>query len=227
MTRLLLTTFVLLIFVAHASTSVEAQEWQSLVRGDSLEGWTKVGGDATYAVKEGVITGKTGPGKNTFLTCGPFADFELEFEVKCDPGLNSGVQIRSHLYPEDTPQESNPKRIREKGEMFGYQCEIRADINGDHGCAGNFWDEGRRTRWLDEAVNAGEKQPAYKPGEWNRMRIIAKGNRIQSFVNGIAVADFVDDRDAEGILGLQVHSIKKGKGPFEVSWRKIRVRELK
>lgn len=227
MPRFLLPTLVLLAFVAQGMGTVAAQEWQSLIRGDSLEGWTKVGGDATYTVKGGVITGKTGPGKNTFLTCGPFADFELEFEVKCDPGLNSGVQIRSHLYSEDTPQESNPKRVREKDEMYGYQCEIRADINGENGCSGNFWDEGRRTRWLDETVDAAKKQSAYKPGEWNRMRILAKGDRIQSFVNDVAVADFVDDRDAEGILGLQVHSIGKGKGPFEVSWRNIRIRVLK
>ena len=39
-----------------------------------------MGGDATYTLQDGVITGRTGPGKNTFLTCGPFSDFELEFD---------------------------------------------------------------------------------------------------------------------------------------------------
>ncbi|MEO1524414.1 MAG: DUF1080 domain-containing protein [Planctomycetota bacterium] len=216
----------LFLLSSPSSDRANAQDWRSLIA-DGMEGWTKVGGEATYSFADGVITGRTGPGKNTFLTTGPFADFELEFEVKCDPGLNSGVQIRSHLYPQKTPQESNPKRIREKGEMNGYQCEIRADVNGEHGCAGNFWDEARRTKWLDETVKAEEKQSAYKPGEWNKMRIVAKGDRIQSFVNGIDVADFKDDRDSEGIIGLQVHAIKKGKGPFEVSWRNIRIREIK
>ena len=89
-----------------------------------------------------------------------------------------------------------------------------------------FWDEGRRTKWLDESVNAEEKQSAYKPGEWNKMRIVARGNRIQSFVNGVAIADFTDDRDGEGIIGLQVHSIKKGIGPFSVAWRNVRIREI-
>lgn len=203
-----------------------AEDWTVLSAGDSLEGWTKVGGEATYEIKDGVITGKTGLGKNTFLTKGPYADFVLEFDVKCDPGLNSGVQVRSHLYAEETPQESNPKRMREKGEMYGYQCEIRADINGDNGCAGNFWDEGRRTLWLDTTVNAAEKQAAYKAGDWNKFRIVAQGNRIRSFINGTPVADFTDDRDASGIIGLQVHSIKKGKGPYEVSWKNVRIREL-
>ena len=205
--------------------SVAAGDWVSLISGNSLDGWTQVGGDAEYSIADGVITGKTGPGKNAFLTKGPYGDFELEFEVKCDPGLNSGVQIRSHLYPKPTPQESKPDRIREKGEMYGYQCEIRGTANGPNGCTGNFWDEGRRTKWLDETVNAEDKQEAYKPGEWNRIRIIAKGNRIQSFDNDVPVADFTDDRDSEGLIGLQVHSIKKGSGPYQVSWRNVRIRE--
>ena len=211
-----------LLFAVPAS----AAEWKSLIENDSLEGWTKVGGDATYVIQDGVITGTTGAGKNTFLTQGPFGDFELEFEVKCDPKLNSGVQIRSHLYPKDTPQESKPDRVREKGEMYGYQCEIRGDSNGDNGCSGNFWDEGRRTKWLDETVNATESQAAYKPGQWNTFRIVAQGDRIRSWVNGQAVADFTDDRDSEGVIGFQVHSIKKGSGPYNVSWRNIRLREL-
>ncbi|WP_372896250.1 DUF1080 domain-containing protein [Stieleria sp.] len=216
-------TFVLLMLSA---ISLSAGDWVSLVGADSLDGWTKVGGEASYHLNDGVITGKTGPGKNTFLTKGPYADFELEFEVKCDRELNSGVQIRSHLYPKPTPQESKPDRIREQGEMYGYQCEITGKTNGANGCSGNFWDEGRRTKWLDESVNAEEKQAVYKPGQWNQFRIVAKGNRIQSFVNGVPVADFTDDRDAEGLIGLQVHSIKKGSGPYQVSWRNIRIREL-
>ncbi len=203
-----------------------SDQWVDLAKGDSLDGWSKVGGDATYVIEGGVITGTTGPGKNTFLTRGPFADFVLEFDVRCDPKLNSGVQIRSHQYAEPTPQESKPDRLREKGEVYGYQCEIRAGINGENGCAGNFWDEGRRTRWLDDSVKAAEKQRAYRPGEWNQFRIIAQGNRIRSFVNGVPVADFTDDRDESGFIGLQVHAIKKNSGPFTVSWKNLRIREL-
>ncbi len=215
----------LLIALVTSSLGV-AGDWVQLSQGDSLDGWTKLGGEASYVMQDGVITGTTGPGKNTFLTRGPYANFVLEFEVRCDPELNSGVQIRSHQYPEPTPQESKPQRVREAGEVYGYQCEVTSTTNGENGCAGNFWDEGRRTRWLDATVNAEEKQAVYKPGEWNRYRIIAAGNRIRSFVNGVPVADFTDDRDASGFIGLQVHSIKKGAGPYSVSWRNVRIQEL-
>ena len=219
----------ILVFLAVAvfsSTLSLAAEWVELSGGDTLDGWKKLGGEATYVSNNGVITGTTGPGKNTFLTSGPYGDFVLEFEVRCDPDLNSGVQIRSHQYAEETPQESKPNRMREKGEVYGYQCEITSKTNGENGCAGNFWDEGRRTRWLDTTVNAAEKQALYKPGEWNQFRVIAQGDRIRSFVNGTPIADFRDDRDTSGFIGLQVHSIKQGTGPFSVSWKNIRIREL-
>jgi hypothetical protein len=214
------------LLLAVSFLPVTAGDWVALSDGSKLDDWTKVGGEAIYVIKEGVITGTTGPGKNTFLTRGPYSDFVLEFDVRCDPELNSGVQIRSHQYTKETPQESKPNRMREKGEVFGYQCEITSKTNRENGCAGNFWDEGRRTRWLDATVKAAEKQAVYKPGKWNKFRVIAQGNRIRSFVNGVPVADFRDDRDASGFIGLQVHSIKSGTGPFSVSWKNVRIREL-
>jgi hypothetical protein len=56
--------------------------------------------------------------------------------------------------------------------------------------------------------------------------VIAQGNRIRSFVNSVPVADFTDDRDASGLIGFQVHSVKKGAGPYTVSWKNIRIRKL-
>ncbi len=219
------TLFATFFFIA-SSCACGAGEWVLLSQGNSLEGWEKLGGQANYVMEDGVITGTTGPGKNTFLTRGPYADFELEFDVKCDPALNSGVQIRSHVYEMDTPQESKPDRMREKGEVYGYQCEITSTTNGENGCAGNFWDEGRRTQWLDLKVNAEHKQASYQAGEWNHFRVVAQGTRIRSFVNGEAVADFKDARDASGFIGLQVHTVKSGTGPFSVSWKNVRIREL-
>ena len=52
------------------------------------------------------------------------------------------------------------------------------------------------------------------------------GDRIRSFVNGTSVADYRDDRDASGFIGLQVHSIKQGTGPYSVAWKNIRIREI-
>ena len=206
-------------------TAGEKEGWIDLFDGKTLDGWTVRGGYATYKVEDGMIVGTTAEGSpNTFLCKGTFSDFILEFEVLCDPELNSGVQIRSHVYEKDTPQPSRPRRVRKAGTVYGYQCEIARAASGT---SGNFWDEARRTKWLDDFSDNPEAHKAFKDGQWNHYRIIAQGDHIRSWVNGIACADFHDDTDASGFIGLQVHGIRKGTGPYQVRWRNIRLRVLR
>src|SRR6478672_2507737 len=202
----------------------EDGSWVSLFDSKTLDGWTVKGGRATYKVEDGMIVGTTVErSPNTFLCRGPYSDFVLEFDVLCDKPLNSGVQIRSHTYEQDTAQAKNGK-IRPKGDVYGYQCEITKQ---EEGVAGNFWDEARRTKWLDDFTNKPEAAKAYKNDEWNHYRIAAQGDHIRSWVNGVACADFHDNLDASGFIGLQVHGIKAGTGPCNVRWKNIRIRELK
>ena len=107
-------------------TGVAADEgWTPLFDGKTLDGWKVHGGNAEYTVEDGEIVGTTVEGSpNTFLCKGDFTDFVLELEVKCDPRLNSGIQVRSHVYEKDTPQASDPKRVRTAGTVYGPQCEI-------------------------------------------------------------------------------------------------------
>src|SRR5438067_2348362 len=87
-----------------------------LFNGKDLKGWTKRGGNGTYAAENGEIVGRSAPNTtNTFLcTDKQFADFVLELDFKIDPkGFNSGVQIRSHSRPEGDQQR-----------VYGYQVEI-------------------------------------------------------------------------------------------------------
>jgi hypothetical protein len=210
-----------------AVTSTAAQTadlgWMPLFDGKSLEGWTVRGGFAAYKVEDGAIVGSTVEGSpNTFLCKGDFKDFVLELEVMCDPALNSGVQVRSHVYAKDGPDPIEPKKQRKAGVVHGPQCEI---ARRETGTAGGFYDEGRRGRWLAEARP--EARDAFKDDGWNRYRIVVQGDRYRSWVNGVAAADLTDNVDQRGFIGLQVHTIKKGTGPYQVRWRNIRIRELK
>jgi hypothetical protein len=201
------------------------QGWVPLFDGKTLDGWKVNGGFALYKVEGGTIVGTTAEGSpNTFLCKGDFKDFVLELEVKCDPRLNSGVQVRSHVYQKDTPQESDPKRVRKAGTVYGPQCEV---AEAARGASGNFWDEARRTRWLGDFADRPQARTAFKDGEWNRYRIVVQGDRYRSWVNGVPCADFKDDRDKDGFIGLQVHGIPTGQGPYQVRWRTIGIRELK
>ena len=219
---LLVLGFSLTLCTAHAA---DQPKWVSLFHGKSIQGWEVKGGTAKYEAKDGMIIGTTVEGSaNTFLCKGPFSDFDLELDVLCDKELNSGIQIRSHVYEQDTPQPSQPKRIRKAGEVYGYQCEITTQ---DKGVAGNFWDEGRHTKWWDDFTNKPQAAKAFKDGEWNHYRIVAQGDHNRSWVNGVPCADFRESTDASGFIGLQVHGIKKGTGPYQVRWKNIRIRELK
>jgi hypothetical protein len=213
-------------FAGMAATAPAASDWVQLFDGKSLDNWTVKGGKAKYEVENGMIVGTTVDGSpNTFLcTKRDYADFELILEVRCDKQLNSGMQIRSHAYAKPTPQASKTDRMREAGEVYGYQCEI---ATADKCVSGNFWDEGRWTKWHDDLTKKPGACAAFKEGEWNTFRIVAQGDRIRSWVNGVACADFRDTMDATGFIGLQVHSIKAGTGPYKVRWKAIKLRELK
>jgi hypothetical protein len=203
-----------------------ASDWVSLFDGKSIANWVVKGGKAKYHVHDGMIIGTTVDGsKNTFLsTPRDYGDFELQLEVWCDKELNSGIQVRSHVYAKPTPQASVPKKMREAGEVYGYQCEI---TTADKCASGNFWDEGRWTKWHDDLTKKPGACAAFKDGQWNHYRIVAQGDRIRSWVNGVPCADFRDTMDASGFIGLQVHSIKAGSGPYQVRWKNIKLRELK
>ena len=146
-----------------------AGQWKDLFDGKNIdEGWTARGGFAKYSVEDGAILGSNSDGSpNTFLCKGPFGDFELVFEVKCDNELNSGVQIRSHVAEKDMPNPSGKGTIR-KGTVYGYQCEIAPGTE----TSGNFWDEARHGKWWDDFASKPEARKAFQVGEWNKYRIV-------------------------------------------------------
>jgi hypothetical protein len=209
--------------IAAHLAAAEDPAWTPLFDGKSLDGWKAEGGKATYRVEDGAIVGTTVEGSpNTFLCKGNYGDFELEFEVKCNPALNSGVQVRSHIYAQDGPDPLDPSKKRTKGVVYGPQCEI---ARHETGTAGRFYDESRRDKWICELQpDAGT---AFKDSDWNKYRVVIQGNHNQSYDNGVKCADFTDEVDHSGLIGLQVHGISKGEGPYEVRWRNIRIRPLK
>ena len=86
-----------------AQAQAEEAGWIDLFNGRDLQGWTRRGGEAEYRVEKGAIVGSTVlDTSNTFLcTDRDYGDFTLELEFKVDPDLNSGVQIRSHVYDQE------------------------------------------------------------------------------------------------------------------------------
>lgn len=194
------------------------EKFTSLFDGETLNGWEQKNGTATYQVVESTIQGETAVGSpNSFLcTTEEYGDFELRFEVKVDDGLNSGVQIRSLSKPGF-----------QQGRVHGPQVEIESGSNdGGRSNSGFIYSEGTGRNWISPNP---QRHDHFKPGDWNRFRVIAEGNRIQTWVNGNYIED-VETAAVEslkGFIGLQVHSIGEGQGPYKVQWRNLRIRELK
>ncbi len=208
---------VLLGLALLSSTPAFAGEWISLFDGQSLDGWTQRNGTASYRVEDGAIVGTTTAGSPNSFLCSDrtFSDFELTFDVKVDNPLNSGVQIRSRTR-HGTPD----------GRVNGPQVEIEA--SGSSGAeAGYVYGEAAGGWMTPKADLIPHKH--FKDGEWNSYRIVADGARITVWINGTAITDLVDTLKYEthpsGFIGLQVHGVGNA-GPYQVSWRKLRIREL-
>ncbi len=191
--------------------NIDEKNWISLFNESDLTGWSPKNGTATYRVEDGSIVGKTAEGSpNSFLcTDKIYTDFELTFEVMDDPGLNSGVQIRS---------ESKAEFMN--GRVHGPQVEIEAAP----GESGYIYSEGTGREWITKERPIDD---AFKNGQWNRYVVRAIGDRYQTWINGIPIADVLDPVSGhEGFIGLQVHSIGNGTAPMQVRWRDLRIREL-
>ena len=206
--------------------------WVSLFDGQTLNGWSVHSGFAKYAAEDGAIVGTATKGSpNSFLcTDKEYGDFILEFEVKVDPALNSGVQFRSHIAPEpmafifqDAKGQPRTTSIP-KDRVYGYQVEIATAASRS---CGGVYDEARRGFFLASVRDNEAAARAFKDNEWNKYRIECKGNAMKTWINNVPCVSYKDSLDAKGIIGLQVHQVgDKDFKPYEVRWRNIRIKEL-
>jgi len=196
---------------AFSAKAKEDQKWEKLFDGKTLNGWIQRNGKAKYEVVDQTIVGTTVLNTpNSFLcTEKMYSDFILELEFLADPGINSGIQIRSHSY-------ANYK----DGRVHGYQVEIDTSSRA---WSGGIYDEARRG-WLFNLQDKPAAQKAFKNGKWNHYRIEAIQNKIRTWVNGVPAADLTDDMTAKGFISLQVHGSKEAG--HKIRWRNIRIIDL-
>ena len=206
-----ITVFVFLVAISLGAFAAKG-EWEKLFNGKDLSGWERLNGTAEYTVVKGEIVGTSKINTpNSFLaTTKPYGDFILEYEMKMDEGLNSGVQIRS----ESTKEYNN-------GRVHGYQVECD---DSPRAWSAGIYDEGRRG-WLYPVEYNQAAKKSYKRGQWNKYRVEAIGNSIRTWLNGIPCANLVDDMTPKGFIALQVHSIGKEEANAgkTISWRNIKI----
>lgn len=205
-------------------SNASAQELAPIFDGKTLDGWVPRGGKATYAVEDGAIVGTTvkNTGNSFLCTQREYGDFILELEVKADPTLNSGIQVRSHCFDHETTYDHGAEQIKiPAGRVHGYQVEV--DNRPERRWSGGIYDEGRRA-WLFPLATNSPAGQAFKFGEWNQYRIRCVGGLIQTWINGVAAADLIDTTTLRGFIGLQVHATDQAG--LQVRFRNLRLRDL-
>lgn len=205
-----------------AATSASAADWVKLFDGRTLDGWIQKNGTAKYKVVDGTIHGTTNEGSPNSFLCSEkeYGDFELEFEVKVHNSLNSGVQIRSK-----TKEANGDAKF---GRVYGPQVEIEA--SGANGAeAGYVYGEATGLGWLTSKEDL-KPHKTMKDGEWNKFRVVAKGATISTWINDKQIEELthadIYKTHPKGFIGLQVHGIRKGSGPYDVAWKNIRIKVL-
>jgi hexulose-6-phosphate isomerase len=211
---------------AATTQSASAAGWIALFDGKSTDAWKGYNQDGFPASAWTVANGELRSlprvrGAADLVTKQKFKDFELELEFKLAPRANSGIMFRVAEQPGTPSWHSGP-------EIQLIDDFDNPAVKGPLNSTGALYD---LVAPKDKSL-----QPA---GQWNELRIVLKGQRLEQWLNGkkileceldspelrelIAKSKFKDmprfAREPEGLLALQYHG-------DEVSFRNVRVRPL-
>lgn len=175
----------------------------SLFNGNDLDGWQIYGTEKWY-VEDGLLIAESGPDKQYgyLATEDTYKNFELEVEFLQEANGNSGVFFRSDI---------------EGTKISGWQVEVAPP---GHDTGGIYESYGRG--WLIKPQPV--KDTNLKFGEWNKMKIRVVDDRVTTWLNGVQMVDFQDEKigEANGKIALQIHD----GGGIKVFWRNLRIKEL-
>ncbi len=197
-------------------------QWINLLdeRASGWRGFRKESLPDGWRVVDGALT-RVGVGGDIVYGAKAFADFELELEWKLRPAGNSGIFFRA--------TEDVRRMFEGAPEMQVLDNEGHPDNKTNLTVAGSNY-----------ALHPAPRDATRPIGEWNAVRIVARGAHIEHWLNGRKVVDyelwtpeweakvkaskFVEwptyGRAKAGFIGLQDHN-------DWVAYRNIRVRELK
>lgn len=165
--------------------------WRLLFDGATTANWRGFRKDSFpdkgWAIRDGALVVMGGGGD--ICTAEEYGDFEFECEWRVSPGGNSGIMYRcseDHTYPWETGPEY--QILDDARHKDGQKAKTRA---------GSLYDV--------VAPGADVVRPA---GEWNRARIVARGTRLQHFLNDILIVDI----DTAGDVYKAAHAASKWPG---------------
>jgi hypothetical protein len=191
---------VLAALVASSAARSAEPNFVSIFNGKDLTGWTPGRGASLWTVQNGVLVGTSDAKRegSTLRTEKAYKNFIFEFDVKYLPPADSGITMRS------------PSLQMQIGTSHSQRTEL----------TGSFYQG--QLGYPDHAT-AKDNWRFQKPGDWNTMRIEAKGSIFKVFMNGQQIISYSDDGHPEpGTLSVQVHNNEDMK----IEFKNMRVAEL-
>jgi hypothetical protein len=181
--------------------AVESEELAPIFNGKDLTGWQVPDPNPFWRVEDGVLIGENDPAKkgHVLYTKKAYKDFIIEMEARWNGEIDSGIMLRQ---PE-----------------LQMQIGISRSLKTDMTCS--FYTNGKEK--YPEPGRAKNLEKFLKPGDWNRIRLQAKGETFLVWLNGQKVTEYKDSRFPNPYaIGLQIHPGLTMK----IEFRNIRLREL-
>lgn len=176
-------------------------EFVSLFNGKDLTGWKVPDPNPFWKVVDGILVGENDEKlKGSMLyTEKSYKDFIFEADVRWNGEIDSGFMIRK---PE-----------------LQMQIGVSRSLKKDMTCS--FYTGGQER--YPEAGQAKDIEKVLKPGDWNTIRLMAKGDTFTVWCNGVKVTEYKNPKYASPApIGLQIHPGVKMK----VEFRNIKIQEL-
>jgi len=193
----------------------------SLYNGRDLNNWIPRGGHCRFEARGEAIVGVCVPGSPSTYLCtrrDDYSDFIFTAELKWEVDGNTGIMFRAASKTE------KDRKGKPRETVFGPQAEMEAYSKkrywsgGIYGQSAGGW---IYPMWLKAHEPV---RKAMKPmGQWNRITILARGDTIKTWLNGVPAAHWKTDQYRRGFFGLQIHAGKAGT----VHFRNLKVKELK
>jgi len=192
-------------FVAQAACRGLAEETEKdlepIFTGKDLTGWKVPTPNPFWKVVEGVLVGENDDKKrgNVLYTEKKYKDFIFEADVRWQGEIDSGIMIRK-------------PRLQ-------MQLGVSRSLKRDMTCS--FYTGGREK--YPESGQAKHLDGLFKPGNWNTIRLQAKGDTFTVWLNGKQVSEYTNPKyKGAAPIGLQIHPGLAMK----VEFRNIRVKPL-
>lgn len=215
-------------------------EDRDIFNGNDLSGWEA--STRFWSVKDGALTGKGDPNTSSASTStcaywkdGTVGDCEFKAKVKITGG-NGGIIFRGNV---GSTNETGPS-------VSGYQFDLDANRKDRWGVLTEFNGRndlgrpGQKVKVKDQSdvkkavIEAQDKAlgdpgtlvGTLKTGEWNDVRIVADGNKVQHYVNNKLVLELIDEghgRYRDGVVGFETQP----KSTAVVQFKDIRVKRLR